>query len=78
MTGHAKIRFSCEYTNPRDEVVGWGVGDQEMCIVFAFTDSPLVWSGGVPFVDAPGPGTDNNGVIDYMHECITTAADGTH
>jgi len=78
LTGHSKIRFACEYENPRDVAVGWGVGDQEMCIVFAFTDSPMVWSGGVPYVDPPGPGTDNNGVIEYTHSCITVAVDGTH
>jgi hypothetical protein len=78
MTGHSKIRFACDYDNPRDTTVGWGVGDQEMCILFAFSDSPLVWSGGAPFVDSPGPGTDNNGVIEFTHGCITTAADGTH
>lgn len=78
MTGHAKIRFSCEFDNPRDTTVGWGVGDQEMCILFAFTDSPMVWSGGVPYVDPPGPGVDNNGVIEFTHSCVTVAVDGTH
>jgi len=77
LTGHSKIRFACEYDNPRDTTVGWGVGDQEMCIVFAFTDSPLVWSGGAPYPDSPGPGNDVGGVIDYTHGCITTAVDGT-
>lgn len=78
MTGRSKIRFACEYDNPRDVPVGWGVGDQEMCIVFAFTDSPMVWSGGAPFVEPPGPGTTNSGVIDFTHSCITIAVDGTH
>ena len=78
LTGHAKIRFACEYDNPRDTTVGWGVGDQEMCIVFAFTDSPLVWSGGAPYAESPGPGVDNNGVIEFTHSCITTSTDGTH
>jgi len=79
LTGHSKIRFACEYDNPRDATVGWGVGDQEMCIVFAFTDSPLVWSGGAPYVEPPGPGTpDASGVIDFTHSCVTTTVDGTH
>ncbi len=78
LTGHSKLRFSCSYENPRDEAVGWGVGDQEMCIVFAFTDSPQVWSGGVPAVDAPGPAVDNNGILDFTHDCVTIAVDGTH
>jgi hypothetical protein len=78
MVGHSKIRFSCEFDNPRDTTVGWGVGDQEMCIVFAFTDSPMVWSGGVPYVEDPGPGVDNNGVIEFNHGCVSVAVDGTH
>lgn len=78
LTGHSKIRFACEYENPRDVSVGWGVGDQEMCIVFAFTDSPMVWSGGVPYVESPGPGVDNGGVIEFTHDCVTVAVDGTH
>lgn len=78
LTGHAKLRFSCLFDNPRDTAVGWGVGDQEMCIVFAFTDSPQVWSGGVPYVEPPGPGVETNGIIDYTHDCVTIAVDGTH
>jgi hypothetical protein len=78
LTGHSKIRFACEYDNPRDVSVGWGVGDQEMCIVFAFTDSPLVWSGGAPYIESPGPATDVNGVLEFTHGCVTAAVDGTH
>ncbi|HEY5948089.1 MAG TPA: hypothetical protein VIV40_21485 [Kofleriaceae bacterium] len=78
LTGHSKIRFACEYDNPRDATVGWGVGDQEMCIVFAFTDSPMVWSGGAPYVESPGTPTEVNGVFEYTHGCITAAVDGTH
>lgn len=78
LTGHAKIRFACQYENPRDVSVGWGVGDQEMCIAFGFSDSPMVWSGGAPYVESPGPGVDNGGIIDFTHSCITVAVDGTH
>lgn len=78
LTGHAKVRFACEFENPRDEAVGWGVGDQEMCIVFAFTDSPQVWSGGVPYVEPPGPGVERDGVVEFTHDCVTIAVDGTH
>jgi hypothetical protein len=78
LTGHSRIRFSCLYDNPRDVTVGWGVGDQEMCIVFGFSDSPMVWSGGAPYVESPGPGVDNGGIIDFTHSCVTVAVDGTH
>ena len=47
MTGYTKLRMSCEYFNPRADVVRWGVGDQEMCVFLAFSDSQYNWGGGV-------------------------------
>jgi hypothetical protein len=41
------LRFSCHFDNPRDDTVGWGIGDQEMCAFLAFTDGQLGWAGGV-------------------------------
>lgn len=46
LTGATGLRVSCTFNNPRDQSVGWGVGDQEMCVFLAFTDSELVWGGG--------------------------------
>lgn len=40
VTGAHAIRMTCGYDNPRDESVGYGIGDQEMCVFLAFTDSP--------------------------------------
>lgn len=65
MTGHSKIRFSCTFDNPRDTTVRWGLGDQEMCIIVAYTDSQLTWGGGDLTRD-PGPGVDTGAVVDYM------------
>lgn len=40
---HAKgFTFTCGFRNPRDEKVGWGVGDQEMCVMLGFADSRLM------------------------------------
>lgn len=36
------LRFSCEHDNPRDEEVGWGIGDQEMCVALLFTESSVM------------------------------------
>lgn len=44
--GTTGLRFSCRFDNPGDASVGWGIGDQEMCMLLAFTDSELVWGGG--------------------------------
>ncbi len=44
--GATGLRVSCVYDNPRDEVVQYGIGDQEMCLMLAFTDSRYIWAGG--------------------------------
>ena len=36
------LRLTCGYDNWTDQLIGWGNGDQEMCILFGFTDFPLV------------------------------------
>lgn len=78
MTGHSKLRFSCSYDNPRDTVVKWGIGDQEMCVFLAFSDSSYTWGGGAPTREDPGPGVDNNGIIDFTHDCAVLVTDATH
>jgi hypothetical protein len=77
MQGYEKLRMSCSYNNDRDQTVGWGVGDQEMCVMLAFTDSPFTWGGGVITPDGAGPGSDTGTEIDYTHACalITAPAD---
>jgi hypothetical protein len=47
LAGGLGLRMTCGYDNPGDEWVGWGVGDQEMCVLFGFTDSTAMWGGGV-------------------------------
>lgn len=39
MSGADGFRFSCGFDNPRDESVGWGIGDQEMCVMLGFAES---------------------------------------
>jgi hypothetical protein len=39
LTGAEGFRFTCGYDNPRDESVGWGIGDQEMCVMLGFAES---------------------------------------
>jgi hypothetical protein len=75
MVGYSKLRFSCDYTNPRDQTVVWGNGDQEMCVFLAFSDSPDLWAGGVTSVDAPGDPTDVDNVMTYQHACSVFAND---
>lgn len=41
VAGATGIRVRCAYDNPGPETVGWGFGDQEMCGLGFYTDSPL-------------------------------------
>lgn len=36
------LRFSCEHANNTDADVGYGIGDQEMCVALLFTESQLM------------------------------------
>ncbi|MBO6935146.1 MAG: hypothetical protein JJ863_09220 [Deltaproteobacteria bacterium] len=47
LSGANGIRVTCAYDNPTDQLVRYGVGDQEMCVMLAFTDSNRTWGGGV-------------------------------
>ena len=49
LTGAQGIRFGCRYQNSLSRVIGFGSGQaDEMCVLFAFTDSPRRMIGGVP------------------------------
>jgi len=79
MTGYTRLRLSCDYANPRDAVVGWGVGDQEMCVFLAFSDSAANWGGGALTEDAPGdPTILPDGVMSYSHACNVFALTAHH
>lgn len=75
MTGYTRLRFSCDYFNNTSATVPWGVGSNEMCVYLAFSDSKFNWGGGVPQDDAPGPGTNDNGVMTFTHGCQVFAND---
>ncbi len=73
MTGYTRLRMTCDYFNPRDTVVGWGVGDQEMCVFLAFSDSKANWAGGAVTTD-PGPPTiGSDGVVSFSQSCAVLA-----
>jgi hypothetical protein len=47
LTGADGFRFTCGYDNWRNESVGWGVGDQEMCVMLGLADSAVLMDGTV-------------------------------
>lgn len=42
LTGATGLRLTCGFDNPRDESVGWGIGDQEMCVMLGLADSDVM------------------------------------
>jgi hypothetical protein len=69
MAGFSKIRFTCQFENPRDTVVTWGVGDKEMCTFLAFTDSEYTWAGGVLTRTETPTIVDHGDYIEYTYGC---------
>ena len=69
MTGSVALRMTCIYDNPRDTTVGFGVGDQEMCVLLGFTSSPNQWGGGALDPEAVGEGEDDGGTVRFDTAC---------
>lgn len=69
-SGATGLRFGCEFTNPRDETVRWGFGDQEMCEALGFFASPLAFETFV--IEANEDGKDGE-VFKFTGPCETQA-----
>ena len=41
------LKFTCGFMNPRDEEVGWGIGDQEMCVMLGFAETGMAFDASV-------------------------------
>ena len=41
--GATGLRFTCGYQNPRSETVGFGIGDQEMCVMLGFAEGGMLF-----------------------------------
>lgn len=68
-SGATGLRFSCEFDNPTDDEIGWGIGDQEMCIAFGFAESEMMWGGGVMTASSHHLVGDTGGVAEYSGDC---------
>lgn len=69
MDGYTKIRFSCNYDNPGDTTVRWGLGAGEMCTFLSFTDSEKTWGGGVLNRNEVPTVVDHGTYIEYTYAC---------
>ena len=61
------LTFTCGYNNPRDVSVGWGIGDQEMCVMLGFAASPIAFDVSVEKNEVLGP--DENGIVQNTGAC---------
>jgi hypothetical protein len=77
MAGFTKLRFWCDFYNPRQDTVRWGVGDQEMCVFLAFSDSAYNWGGGVTEETEPENPVEVGNATHYTNPCIVFANDAT-
>lgn len=72
--GYSKIKYWCEFDNPRDTTVTYGVGDREMCTFLTFTDSEKSWTGGALTAKSPTI-VDHGDYIEYTYPCDVFSAD---
>jgi hypothetical protein len=71
LSGDDGLAFGCDFDNPTPDVVQWGFGNQEMCELLGFTDSPLAWESGVGSVSQDMNAM--NGLPTYTGPCSTIA-----
>ncbi|HTM21543.1 MAG TPA: hypothetical protein VL172_13575 [Kofleriaceae bacterium] len=72
LAGADGIRFTCSYTNYETEPVGYDSSEKgEMCVMFALTDSPMRWIGGVlPDTDTvPIASTTDSAIQSFTGDC---------
>lgn len=67
--GARGVRFTCGFLNPRDVQVGWGIGDQEMCVVALQARTDLAWDGDVRRGTGARTGTGADGEVQYGGPC---------
>ena len=64
LSGVESLRYTCGYDNWRDVNVGWGIGDQEMCVMLGLAESKVLFdatvTGGTTAV-----GTSEDGALEY-------------
>jgi hypothetical protein len=67
--GARGLRFSCGHVNQTDAWVGWGIDDQEMCVMLGFADTGMMFDGTVSLTEQRDVGPD--GVLQRTGACST-------
>jgi hypothetical protein len=76
--GARGVRFTCGFENPRSQMVRWGIGDQEMCVIALQTKSNLAWDGDVSRGSESSVVTAPDGEIRHAGPCSLTAFPWDH
>jgi hypothetical protein len=72
-SGATGLRFTCGFDNPRNEEVGWGIGDQEMCVVALQARTGLAFEGDVDYDTGAELSVDKNGEVHHGGPCALQA-----
>jgi hypothetical protein len=67
--GARGVRLTCGYQNPRSSVVGWGIGDQEMCVMALQAATEIGWDGLVADGTGTKTGVAPDGEVRYQGAC---------
>ncbi len=67
--GGEGLRFVCGFENPRSVQVGWGIGDQEMCVVALQAETHFAFDGDVARGSGARTGTGDDGELQYGGPC---------
>jgi len=65
--GARGLRLTCGFQNPRSAEVGWGIGDQEMCVMALQAITDIGWDGSVD--QGSKVGVANSGEVQYKGAC---------
>ncbi|MBV1862287.1 MAG: hypothetical protein KUG77_27960 [Nannocystaceae bacterium] len=71
LSGSEGVRFTCGYDNWTDTEVGWGIGDQEMCVMLGLAEADVLLDTSVTD-DTEAVGM-NAGVLEFEGPCGTLA-----
>jgi hypothetical protein len=67
--GAEGVRFTCGFDNPRDVSVGWGIGDQEMCVVALQAKTDMAFVADVEDGTGAATGPEPDGTIGHTGPC---------
>jgi len=65
--GATGLSYTCAFQNPGDKTIGWGIGDQEMCVLLGFMESPVAFDATV--IDGDVLGWEDE-TIKHEGECF--------